>query len=252
MKISIVGYGHVGQAMHKLFKEAIIYDIHKSKYNDIEKIKNSDVVFVCVPTPMKKNGSCDTSFVEDVISKIDSKLFIIRSTVWIGFTDYASEKYKKNIVFQPEYYGETTNHPFSNLENQNWISFGGEQKNIDKAIEVYQEVKNSNVKIIQSSAKEIELAKYMENAFLALKVTFVNEMYDLAEKMNINYNLAREAWISDPRIGSSHTFVYKNNRGFGGSCLPKDIASLIYQADENGEDLDLIKAVVLKNKKYQK
>ena len=250
MKIGIIGYGHVGKAMHKIFKNAIIYDINLKK-DTKEEINNSDVIFICVPTPSTKEGKCNTSIVEDILSQFKSKLFILRSTVYVGFTDYAKEKYNQNIVFQPEYYGETVDHPFANISKQSWISFGGEQKDINIAIKVYQTIKNSNTRIIQSPAKDIEMAKYMENAFLAAKVIFCNEMYDIAKSLGVNYNVAREAWIADPRIGSSHTFIFEDNRGYNGKCLPKDINSINNQAKEKGVDSTMLESIIKKNKYYQ-
>jgi len=248
MKIGIVGYGHVGKAMHELFKSAILYDI--SGIGTKEEINICDVVFVCVPTPSKIDGSCNTSIVEEVISWINAKLIILRSTVYIGFTDEMMKKYNKEIVFQPEYYGETVAHPFANLSDRSWLSFGGTKKGINLAIKAYQTIMNSNVRIFQADAKTVELAKYMENAYLALKVTFCNEMYDIAQAFNISYNEVREIWLGDPRIGSSHTFVYEDKRGYGGSCLPKDVASIIKQAEEKNANIDILKAMVDKNSKW--
>lgn len=251
MKIGIVDYGHVGKAMHKLFTDAKIYDKYL-KLGSKEEINNCDTVFICVPTPQKEDGSCDTKNVEEVIKWVNANLIILRSTVAIGFTRKMTNKYNKAVVFQPEYYGETVDHPFANLKNQNWLSFGAtEQKFIDLAIETYQTIFNSNIRIYMAQPEEVEMAKYMENAFYATKVTFCNEMYDICQKMNINYNQVREIWTADPRIGNYHTFVYKNNRGFGGSCLPKDTNSLLFQSEKNGYEPDLLKTVLNKNKKYQ-
>ncbi len=250
MKIGIIGYGHVGKLIHKEFPDANIYDKNLG-IGTIDEINNCDVAFIAVPTPQGEDGLCDTSIVEDVISKLKTELIIIRSTVYVGFTDYASEKYGKNIVFQPEYYGETISHPFKEHDSKDWITFGGNQDSIDLAIEVYKGVKNSNIKIYQSKAKDIEMAKYMENAFFAMKVSFVNEMYDIAKGLGANFNQTREAWLADPRIGSSHTFVYKDNRGYGGKCLPKDIASIHKQAEDIGVDTKLTSAIISKNNKYK-
>jgi len=159
-------------------------------------------------------------------------------------------KYKKEIVFQPEYYGETVAHPFANLSDRSWLSFGGTRKGIELAIKTYQTVMNSNVRIYHADAKTVELAKYMENAYLALKVTFCNEMYDVAQAFNISYNEAREIWLADPRIGSSHTFVYDDSRGYGGSCLPKDVASIIKQAEEKNVNIDILKVMKMKNSQW--
>lgn len=249
MKTGIIGLGHVGTAMHKLFKDAVIYDKYKNLGSQKE-INSCDAAFVCVPTPKSEDGTCDTSAVDEVLSWCDCKVIILRSTVRVGYTREMAEKFHKNIVFQPEYYGETVAHPFANLSDRNWLSFGGEPEAIDLAIDVYKTVINSNVRIYQARADEVEMAKYMENAFLATKVTFINEMYDICEKLNLNYNQVREIWSADPRIGTSHTFIYKDNRGYGGSCLPKDISELHELEKQNGLDDTLINAVIEKNKIY--
>lgn len=251
MKIGIVGYGHVGKAMHGLFKNAILYDkcLH---IGSKEEINSCDTVFVCVPTPQRADGNCDTSIVEEVLNWLEVPLIVLRSTVYVGFTDEMMEKSGKEIVFQPEYYGETVAHPFADLNNRTWLSFGGTKRGIDLAIKTYQTVINSNVRIYQADAKSVEMAKYMENAFLATKVTFCNEMYDIAMALGADYNLVREIWIADPRIGASHTFVYEDNRGYGGSCLPKDIASITTQGNKHGVDTTLLQSVIEKNSIYKK
>lgn len=250
MKVGIVGYGHVGKHTHNLFKEAVIYDKYLNMGSQDE-INTCDTVFVCVPTPMGEKGHCDTSVVEEILQWVDSRLIIICSTVYVGFTDEMMEKYQKEIVFHPEYYGETVDHPFANVENRQWLSFGGTTKGINLAIQTFQMVLNSNIKIHQSPARDIEFAKYMENSFLAAKVTFCNEMYDIAQALNVNYHQAREAWLLDPRIGRSHTFVYENKRGFDGKCLPKDLSSILHQAKENNVDATLLEAIYEKNKTYR-
>ena len=251
MKIGIIGCGHVGGAMHELFKDAIVYDKYKG-IGSQEAINECEVAFICVPTPMAADGSCDTSIVEEVIEWCRCKCLILRSTVRVGFTKEMSEKYNKEIVFQPEYYGETVAHPYANLSDRSWLTFGGSAEGIDMAIAAYQTVINSNVRIYQCSSDEAEMAKYMENSFLATKVIFCNEMYDLCKKMGLNYNVIRELWTADPRTGTSHTFVYENNRGFGGGCLPKDISSLRDQGKKFGSDTTLLDAVINKNEDYHK
>ena len=251
MKIGIVGLGHVGTAMHNLFKDAIIYDKYKN-IGSMNEINKCDAAFVCVPTPMKDDGSCDTTAVDEVLNWCECKVIILRSTVRVGYTREMTEKLHKKIVFQPEYYGETVAHPFADLSDRTWLSFGGTQEAIDLAIDAYKTVINSNVRIYQAPSDEVELAKYMENAFLATKVIFINEMYDICEKLGLNYNQVREIWIADSRIGTSHTFIYKDKRGYDGSCLPKDISELHTLEKENGLDDTLINAVIEKNKKYHK
>ena len=96
------------------------------------------------------------------------------------------------------------------------------------------------------------MAKYMTNSFLALKVIDCNEMYDLCQSLGLNYDNIRELWVADPRIGSSHTFVYDDNRGFGGSCFPKDSSAIYKQAQDANVDLLLIENTINKNNFYKK
>lgn len=247
MKIGIVGNGQIGKSLNKLFANAILYDGPQSVGTQ-EEINTCDVAFICVPTPMGLNGECDTSIVEEVISWLNVKLIIIRSTVEVGFTERMSSKYQKEIVFQPEFYGSTAGHPYNDERAFKWIVLGGTVTGRSMAINAYKEVISSDVKIYQTDAKTAEMTKYMDNAFLALKVVFCNEMYDMAGAYGINYDELREIWLADPRIGASHTFVYENNRGFGGHCYPKDTQALLIQAKKIGVDLSVLEAAVKKNK----
>src|SRR5438270_5046903 len=88
----------------------------------------------------------------------------------------------------------------------------------------------------------------MENCFLALKVAFCNEYYDIAQAMGVNYNELRELWLLDPRVGRSHTFVLPEKRGFDGKCLPKDVAALVQAAKAAGADPMLMEAVITANR----
>lgn len=250
MNIGIVGYGHVGKIMKELLPQAIVYDEPK-KLGYRNEINECDIAFVCVPTPQGKGGRCDTSIVEDVLSWIETDVTVLRSTVPVGFTKTMMYKLNKNIVFQPEYYGETKNHPFGDPRNRSWITLGGNEIGTQKVAELYQSVFTSDLIINQVDSDVAELAKYMENSFLATKVTFCNEFYDIAKALCIDYNKVRETWLLDPRIGRSHTFVYPDNRGYGGSCLPKDTAAIIYTALENGVNPTLLKAVDSTNKRIK-
>ena len=249
MKIAIIGNGYVGAAMEKLFPEAVIYDEPKGIGSKAE-VNGCDISFVCVPTPEGKLGECDTHIVEEVISWLETEVIVLRSTVPVGFTDSMAEKYNKNIVFQPEYCGETVEHPYVELSKRSWITLGGKQPYVEKVINAYQRVYSSEIKIKITDSRTAELAKYMENCFLAAKVIFCNEFYDLAEKMGISYSELRETWLMDERMGRSHTFVFPEARGYSGKCLPKDVSALLSQAKAHGVDMSMIKAVNKKNDEY--
>ena len=246
MKIGIIGIGHVGGTMVQLFPDAIQYDSYK-KIGNQEEINKCNISFICVPTPMGELGKCDTSIVESILKWVTTPIIVIRSTVSVGFTDSWSKILNKHIVFQPEYYGETVAHPFADPHNRNWITLGGHPNDCSKVAEVYKTVFTSELIINIVDSKTAELAKYMENAFYATKVTFCNQFYELAEAMDVNYDKLRETWLLDPRISRDHTFVYKDNRGYGGSCLPKDIAAINYQGNCLDIYTDFLNAVQTSN-----
>jgi UDPglucose 6-dehydrogenase len=250
MKVAIVGLGYVGTAMNKLFEQAVVYDEPKGVGSRGE-VNACEAAFVCVPTPMGEDGACVTAIVEDVLGWLETDVIILRSTVPVGFTKRMCAKTGKSIVFQPEYCGETADHPYVDLSRRAWITLGGEREAVEKAVQVYQQVYSSEVRIKVVDSRTAELAKYMENCFLAAKVTFCNEFYDIAQKAGVDYTELRETWLMDERMGRSHTFVYPEKRGYDGKCLPKDVAALINQADELGADATFMKAVQEKNEQYR-
>lgn len=240
--VGIVGIGQVGTNLGLVFPEAIKYDKYKNIGNK-ETINLCDIVFVCVPTPMNENGSCDTSEVEETLQWIDASVIAILSTIPVGFVDMQKEKLHKHIIFIPEYFGETANHPFANPYNKKWITLGGDIDDCKKVANLYKKKFNSELIINYTDARTAELAKLMGNSFFAMKVSFCNQFYDLAQELNVDYDKLRETWLLDPRINRDHTFVYEDNRGFRGKCLPKDLASIIYQGQQNNTNVELLQAI---------
>lgn len=253
MKKGIIGVGHVGGSMAKLFPDAILYDPYKN-LGTKEEINSCDISFICVPTPQATDGSCDTSIVEEVLKWLETPTIVIRSTVPVGFTNKANfdKPPHIHIIFQPEYYGETVAHPFADPHNRPWITLGGDTIGCREAAKAYKEVFTSELVINIVDARTAELAKYMENAFYATKVTFCNQFYDLAVSLGVEYDKLRETWLLDPRISRDHTFVYEDNRGYGGSCLPKDMAAIIHQGEQKGTDVSFLKSVSESNNKFTK
>lgn len=253
-KVGIVGGGVVGSAMVKLCgDDTVIYDPYKSEYSgNRAAVCRCDVVVVCVPTPMNPDGSCDTSIVEDVISWLDVPLILLRSTVSPGTTDRLCKKYNRRIVFQPEYLGETTAHVFGNMAEREFVVLGGATDAVSRAADFYKTCYNAYVRYYFCDALTAEVAKYMENAFYAVKVTFVNEFFDIAKAHGVDFNVLREIWLADPRISRDHTFVYPDARGFSGKCLPKDCNAIVRSSRDRGYEPRLMTATLAINEVFQR
>ena len=245
MKIGIAGYGKVGKALHKLIYNALIYDPPQGMVD--EAALDVDLLFICVPTPVKKDGSCDTSAVEDVLAKSKAEINIVRSTVWVGFTDWAKYKYKKDIVFMPEYGpSEFANHPFQDIAKINWAILGGERLLTNKVAKYWEEILY-NVKIFHTNSSTAELVKLTENAYFYMKLMFLNHIYDLCGELNIEYDDLRTMLTEDPRIEADHSFIYPDRRQIGGPCLPKDMANLIALSKKNQVTPTLLELLVSLN-----
>ena len=241
MKIGIVGYGVVGRALSKLFggedgkEEVRVYDKFVRGLNTAGRkaaIQACDLVFVAVPTPEGPGGACDVSAVEEVVSWVVAPM-CLKSTVPPGTVDRLVESTGKRICFSPEYVGETRWHPWKGIESHGFVIVGGERKLCDLVVTAYQAHLGPLVRYYVTEARTAELCKYMENSFLATKVAFVNQFYDLARAYGVDYHELREIWLADERIGRSHTIVTEE-RGYRGRCLPKDVAAIIHASQPRG------------------
>jgi UDPglucose 6-dehydrogenase len=253
-KVACVGGGVVGTALRKLCgPETVAYDVRPEPgYTQDKRAVNAcDVAFVAVPTPMGRDRSCDTSIVEDVVAWIECPLIILRSTVAPGTTDRLAREYRKSIVFQPEYLGETPAHVFGDLAERPFIVLGGTVENTTRAADFYKHYYNAYVYFYFCDAVTAEVAKYMENAFYAVKVTFVNEFYDIAQAHGVDFNRLREIWLADTRISRDHTFVYPDARGFSGKCLPKDCNAIVQSCLQRGYAPKFMQACLAINEEFQ-
>lgn len=228
-RILIVGYGNIGKHIAKEFealKEQIsIYDPH---LNIDERKDIHDIAFICVPTDMKEDGSADISIVEECVQQTNAKIIVIKSTVPVGTCDMLKAKYGKNIVFSPEYYGTTQHAPVS----PNFVVLAGNINDCDEIAQLYYKVKKKEFRVHFTDYKTAELAKYMENCFLALKVTFCAEFATIARDKGISYPQLREIFVLDERMGDTHTFINYDAPYYTSHCLNKDIPALIAQTDK--------------------
>lgn len=248
MKISLIGYGWVGKAMKELFSDAYIYT---SKIGTKKEANKGDVAFICVPTPNIGEGKLDTSIVEDSVAWCTCPLIVIRSTVNPGTTDYLRGKYHKRIVMQPEYLGETPNHPMLDQKSRQFLVIGGNPGDKRQLINLYATVYNANVTIRQVTAYEAEVIKLTENRAIAFKVAQCQELYDVCEKSGVDYYTIRDAvYGDDPRFNLWWTFVYPEKRGFKSKCIPKDIYAWCAWAESIGYEPKITRAILHKNKEW--
>lgn len=264
MRLGIIGNGFVGNAIAHAFipyMEVKIYDKNKEKsYNTLDEVVNgSDVVFISVPTPMNKEGVIDLSIIESVFADIDREyntdradatVFVLKSTVVPGTTRSLKHKYPNlSIVFNPEFL--TERHARFDFLNQSRIILGFEEdvvegqvnSTITKMKNLY-DLRFSSNNFIITNYETAEMIKYFNNLFFAVKVSFMNEMRLVADKLQtINWSKAVRGFVSDGRVGDSHLQVPgpDGKLGFGGSCFPKDINAFIAFANSINLDLPVLK-----------
>lgn len=250
LTVGIVGHGFVGKATALLETEdtkMLIYDNDPSKCRPqgltLSDLSQCDLIFVCVPTPSKKNGQVCLDIVHSVVSELNKLVdrtktcIIIRSTVIPGTSDCL------DCWFMPEFLTEK-NWESDVKSCQQWLV--GYPPEISQKVLLHHKV---SIKRFLTSAYNhnkitstvinfrensvIEMVKYTRNAFLAVKVSFFNEISNYCRATNINYDDVRALTVLDNRIGESHTHVpgHDGHYGYGGTCLPKDINALLYDME---------------------
>lgn len=264
MNIGIIGQGFVGSAIReglKNFYKVSTYDIDETKCNSThqEVCYKSDIIFVCVPTPMRVSGECDTRILESVVEKISKEctsdpernrpILVIKSTIPPGTTEKLNKiasVLNGNVCFSPEFLTEANS--FEDFKNQTRIIIGGPRPATGKVKQMFRKA-FPTIPIIKTGTKTAEMVKYFTNCFLATKVTFANQMYDLCEAAGIDYDKVCEYALYDDRLGKSHLAVPgpDGDRGFGGHCFPKDLAAMIVFANSVDSDDYFLKAVEIFN-----
>lgn len=272
-KIGICGFGFLGTAVSFGFSPCLrqenirIYDKYKQGFGTFEDtIRNSDIIFMCLPTPaFKDNGQVDLSALEEnierahnMVDKRDKKIIVVKSTVPPGTTDMFAQKYPKlRFVMNPEFLtGSSAKLDFISSHR---VILGGDKDDVKVVEGLYRERFGQSVLIFNTGRKEAEMVKYMCNLFFATKVTFLNVMYDVCDEMGMEFDSVRDMFFADSRIGRSHMNVPGNDidehgnklRGFGNLCFPKDLASFIYFMQTKGLDANFLQSVWSTNLRYR-
>ena len=270
-KIGIVGRGFVGSAVEFGFSpqtgcdvdDLYIYD--KDKLRSLHSLEDvvlySDFIFLSVPTPSNEDGSINLSYVEDALQRISEitaeieqeispvptdldNIVLIRSTVTPGTTKKLQEKYQNlRLVFNPEFLTErSANFDFI---NQTRYILGGDKQNTNKVADLYRWRFGDTIPVIETNYQTAELIKYMNNCFFATKVSFLNEMKQVSDRCEADWDMAVEGFIRDGRIGHSHMSVPgpDGKFGFGGKCFPKDISAMISFGNKLGLNMHTLNGV---------
>jgi len=257
--IGIIGQGFVGNAIKEGFSPYYTiraYDKFKPTYDTVESVvEYSDVIFVCVPTPMTETGECYTGIVESVLSDIEmeckvqkqtDKICIIKSTVPPGTTKRMNEMFENlNVIFSPEFLTEAN--AVNDFKNQNRIILGGLNKVTAKVKPIFAKV-FPKARIVKTDSKYAEMVKYVTNTFLATKVSFANEINQICEALDIDYDKVIEYAQHDDRLGKSHWSVPgpDGDLGYGGHCFPKDLMALIHLELQLGIEPIMLSATMVK------
>ena len=253
MKIGIIGIGFVGGAVKKYFsaKGGNIFVYDKFKHiGSIEEINRADVVFICVPTPFHTKKGFDVSAVVDAIKILkEPKIVVIKSSIIPGTAEKLQKQFPQHkILFNPEFLREAS--AFGDMIRPERQIIGYTKNSRNAAQAVMNLLPKAPFQKIMP-ALEAEAVKYMANAFLALRVVFANEFYDICKKLGAGYNLVQQAVGQDHRIGHSHFNVTDGGyRGYGGSCFPKDVNAIIELASSKSIKVELLKAMRNINRKY--
>jgi len=225
--------------------------------SDLEiSVKNSDIIFICVGTPTKKNGSsADLNQIYNVAKKLSSsinkfKIIITKSTVPVTTGDeiekILSKKNKKNkfsVVSNPEFLRE--GEAIRDFTYPDRIVIGSNDKKSNKILKnLYTPLISKGAHYFHTTRRAAELIKYASNAFLATKITFINELANLCEKTGINIEDISIGMGLDKRIGSR---FLRAGPAYGGSCFPKDTKAIVSTSDKFKTNLTLIKSVIRSN-----
>jgi len=263
--LGIIGYGIVGQAVAFGFSEAQIKEKYSIKFYDKfkestpleEVIKLSEFIFICLPTPMKADESgIDLSIIEDMMEEITAhtdgtdKIIVIKSTVTPGTTLKFEKKYpKSNFAFNPEFLREASY--LEDFVNADRTIIGASNDLVSRRVVSLYKQRFPKTPVYQTDPTTAEMVKYMANTYLALKVTFANQMFDLCQALGIKYEEVKNMVTADPRITDSHLDV-TTQRGFGGKCFPKDTVALLGLGKNLKVDLSLLEKMWEINKKIRK
>lgn len=244
-KIAVMGVGWVGGAVACHFEAAglspVRYDPPKGLGTAAE-LAAADVIFVCLPTPFDEAaGGFDLSFVRQGVAAIPgAKTVVIKSTVLPGTTDALQAEFPQHrFLFNPEFLRQSSADEDFRAPDRQIVGVTAASAGDAEAVLALLPAA-PYVRVMR--AAEAEAVKYFGNCFLAMKVVFANQAYDLCRALGVDYDVVKDGAAADPRIGPSHLQVLHDGyRGYGGSCFPKDVRAFIQLGERAGVDLELLR-----------
>lgn len=256
MKIGVIGVGVVGGAMVQGLKErgfqVLAYDHAKPEFNTFPEVLESDMIFLCLPTPTiegeQKIGAIFKTL--NILSSEDyPRPIIIKSTVLPGTTDSLDRGFKNlNLVHNPEFLTERNAH--QDLMHQKAILVGSRNKEALNHVAEFWEAFDEMATVLRyNSPLETELAKYIHNCFLAIKVSLMNDFKEMSDCLGIEFQAALSGALALGKIGDTHTLVPgpDGKPGFGGMCFTKDTAALSTFCKDNQLECGIIDAAIKAN-----
>jgi UDPglucose 6-dehydrogenase len=254
MKVGIIGVGVVGGALKTVLEpvaQVACYDKNRPELGTFDKLLNADVIFVSVSTPTLANGNQDKLAVfENMVRLWEAGyqgVVAIKSTVLPGTCEWISKQYGLRVVSNPEFL--TAANPLSDMQNQPCVILGGKSEDVAAVQAIYTAL-NAAIPQLVYTATESEMIKYMHNLFLACKVSFCNEMAEVAALFGASYENVRQGAIAIGQIGAGHTQVPgpDGKTGFGGMCFPKDTAAFLTFAQDHQLPMYLLEGAVVGNR----
>ena len=255
MRIGIVGLGVVGSAIktgfEKLGHDIVCYDLKLQ--TTLQDVTDSEILFLCVPTPQGDDGSCDTTIITGILTELSANnykgIVAIKSTVECGFTRSSIEKFKNlTICFVPEFLRERCAVD-DFINNHNLLAVGTHDKFVfDKVVEAHGHYPKDSVKL---KPTEAEILKYYNNVFAAYKIIFANIMSEVCNKLDCDYTTVKDAFVKFGRCKDTYLDVNENLKGYGGMCLPKDVKAMAKLLDKLEIDFDTFKSIDRDNSKLK-
>ena len=260
LQLGIIGKGFVGSAVANGFDKDCEQIIVDPKYtdNEITDVLDCKLLFVCVPTPVAEDGSCDVSIVKDVLIELSMRdykgVVVVKSTIIPDYLHEFKKEFDLKIVYNPEFLTEANaNEDFKNPPFQ---VFGGKWRDCEVVEKAY--LRYSSVRIVPTFKVDLttaSLLKYTINSWLATKVTFFNELKQLHElgSSMVSWEQFTDMLSRDERVGNSHMQVPgpDGEPGFGGHCLPKDTEALLNYANKKNIKMSVLRKAVSSNKKIR-